>query len=367
MSLKSAIITTWAEFEALEEVWDALLIQSDANNIFLRWDWINCWRNTAEKPITPYIVTLKKDNQLLAIAPFYEQNYQLVTGIKYKALRFAGDQGIGSEYSNFIVHYSDSEKLKKQCWKILLDHQRNWDFIWLTNIDQWTNGGKNLVSTLNQVPGLNNHQREMEFAVTSLPSLDTEILSNLSKSLRSNIKQTQKHLNETGQWQIKVTEQVDTLEEDLNTLFSLHNKRWQEAGLQGSFERRPAMARFYHLFTKKALQHGWLRLLSLQVNDEVQAMQLGYVYQQRFIAIQEGFNPDFLAGTGQVLRYFSFQKNIQEQVKEYDFLGIYTNHKRRWLADKRVGCELFIYPNKIKNMPFKLKAIWPTGAYLNEV
>jgi len=367
MSLKSETLTTWKEFEDLAEIWDELLNQSDSNNIFLTWDWINCWRKTASSPITPYIILLKEQNTVVAIAPFYQQTYQLLNSVKYNALRFAGDQGIGSEYSNFIVNNSNSESLKVQCWQVLLDNQKQWDFIWLTNIELWTEGGKNLLSALQKTPALNYHQREVEFAATSLLSKGEDILPHLSKSLRTNIKQTQKYLSREGKWQVKITDQAESLTTDLHRLFTLHNKRWQKAGLQGSFERRPTMADFYQRFTQKALKQGWLRLLSLEVDGEIQAMQIGYVYKQRFLAIQEGFNPDFLAGSGQVLRYFSFNQNIKEQVKEYDFLGVYTDHKRRWLAEKRLGCNLFIFPNKLKNSPFKLKAIWPTGAYLNEI
>ncbi|PKF61445.1 cellulose biosynthesis protein CelD [Psychromonas sp. psych-6C06] len=366
MNVKSELLTTWEAFESLQTIWDDLLVQSDADNLFLRWDWLNCWRKTSATPISPYIVILKKDGHIVAIAPFYKQPYRLVNGLKYNALRFAGDQGIGSEYSNFIVQRDNSEPLKKQCWQALLAYKKEWDFIWLTNIEQWTTGGKNLITSLNSINELNFHQREIDFSATPLTSLNNDILPSLSKSLRTNIKQTQKYLSRQGEWQVSVTEDLSTLSDDLNTLFSLHNKRWQQAGLKGSFERRPAMASFYQQFAQHALKTGWLRLLKLEVEGEIQAMQIGYVYNNRFLAIQEGFNPDFLAGAGQVLRYFSFQKNLQEQIAEYDFLGVYSNHKRRWLAEKRQGCHVFIFPNKLKNLPFKLKKIWPTGAYLNE-
>ncbi|MCP5078104.1 MAG: GNAT family N-acetyltransferase [Psychromonas sp.] len=367
MSLKSETLTTWKEFEELAEIWDKLLDQSDADNIFLTWDWINCWRKTTSSPITPYIITIKEKNSVVAIAPFYQQTYQLLNTIKYKVLHFAGSQGIGSEYSNFIVNNSNSETLKQQCWQVLLEDQKQWDFIWLTNIELWTEGGKKLLSSLQKVPALNYHKREVEFAATSLASRGDDILPHLSKSLRTNIKQTQKYLSLEGKWQVKTTDQAESLTTDLHTLFTLHNKRWQIAGLKGTFERRPATANFYKLFTQQALKRNWLRLLSLEVEGEIQAMQIGYLYKQRFLAVQEGFNPDFIAGSGQVLRYFSFTQNIKEQVKEYDFLGVYTNHKRRWLAEKRLGCNLFIFPNKVKNFPFKLRPIWPMGAYLNEV
>ena len=40
---------------------------------------------------------------IVAIAPFYMQTYRLAHLLTYRALRFFGDKGTGSEYSNFIV------------------------------------------------------------------------------------------------------------------------------------------------------------------------------------------------------------------------------------------------------------------------
>ena len=39
-----SIITDWQVFAALKNEWQGLLRQSDADNIFLTWEWIECWR-----------------------------------------------------------------------------------------------------------------------------------------------------------------------------------------------------------------------------------------------------------------------------------------------------------------------------------
>lgn len=359
------IMTSWSEIEKLKEDWNPLLQQSDADNIFLTWQWIESWKKTCSPNTKPFFVVLKQAQQVIAIAPFYIQPYRLFKFFTYQVLRFAGDQGIGSEYSNFIVKQEQTIELKTLLWSTLLtsDQASHWDLIWYSNVASWSKGGETLLTSLQKTPQLNMKSRVVEFANTELKNVSEQVLPSLSKSLRTNIKQTQNYLSRQGDWQVSFCDDPSLLEKELNRLFELHNLRWQNAGLQGSFERRPEMAAFYQDFAVKALQQGWLRLAKLQCEGTTQAMQIGYVYQEQFFALQEGFNANFQNGVGQVLRYHVFQQCLKEQLTDYDFLGVYTNHKRRWLAQKREGQNLLIWPNKIKNVLFKLMTIWPTGKY----
>jgi len=362
-AISSQVFTTWPEIETLKDDWNNLLEQSDANNIFLTWQWIESWKNTCLPGTQPFFIILKQQQKIVAIAPFYIQPYKLFKCLTYQVLRFAGDQGIGSEYSNFIVKQQDGLHLKQQLWSTLLANKKSWDMIWYSNVASWSKGAETLLNSLNNTEKLNYKSRIVEFSSTDLTSISKEILPSLSKSLRTNIKQTQGYISKQGDWKVSFSKDPKQLSSELNCLFDLHNQRWQKAGLKGSFERRPEMAAFYQDFALKALQQGWLRLAKLECDGITQAMQIGYVYQGQFLALQEGFNADFQNGVGQVLRYRVFLQCLEEGLTEYDFLGEYTNHKRRWLANKRDGQNLLIWPNKIKNLLFKLMTIWPTGKY----
>jgi CelD/BcsL family acetyltransferase involved in cellulose biosynthesis len=359
------VLQNWNEFAALKEDWQNLLAQSDADNLFLTWEWMDCWRIAQGKLIKPLIIVIQDSQGIIAIAPFYIQEYRLVNLLRYQALRFMGDKGSGSEYSNLIVKKENSLALKSRLWEHLLNPEVKpcWDFIWFTNVAAWTEGGHTLLQSLASVEGLNCNQRTVEFAQIPLSKYSTDILPELSKSLRADIRRPNRRLDKLGRWQMLTCKGDDDISELLEQLFSLHNKHWLNAGL-GTFERRPELADFYRIFAPLALKKGWLRLLRLEIHGEIQAMQIGYVYNNEFLAIQEGFNPDFIPGVGQVLRYYSFTNCQKEGLSCYDFLGIYTDHKRRWLAEKKLGANLFIWQKKIKNIPFSIKKIWPTGRYL---
>tara|TARA_R110001583_G_scaffold19603_8_gene76559 strand:- start:9178 stop:10302 length:1125 start_codon:yes stop_codon:yes gene_type:complete len=363
--ITSHIMTSWSEIEKLQAEWNTLLEQSDANSVFLTWQWMDSWKKTCSAQTKPFFVVLKQAHKIVAIAPFYIQPYRLFKCLTYKVLRFAGDQGIGSEYSNFIVEQKNSLVLKEQLWSALLACHKTsqWDLIWYSNVASWSKGGETLLASLNNTARLHLKSRVVGFGNTDLSTLSEKVLPSLSKSLRTNIKQTQGYLTQQGNWKVSFCNDPSVLKIELQRLFELHNLRWQKAGIKGSFEKRPEMTAFYQHFAIKALQQGWLRLAKLECEGITQAMQIGYVYQGQFFALQEGFNPEFQKGAGQVLRYHVFQQCLKENLTDYDFLGQYTDHKRRWLAKERDGHNLLIWPNKIKNIFFNLMTIWPTGKY----
>lgn len=367
-SFEIRVIKNWNDFATLKEDWQNLLVQSDADNLFLTWEWMDCWRIVQGELITPLIIVIQDSQGILAIAPFYIQQYRLAHLVTYKALRFMGDKSSGAEYSDFIVKAGNSVELKRMLWNHLLSSNVKpcWDFIWFTNVSTWTFGGEALLQSLSVIKELKFNKRTTDFAQVALSNFNTGLLPKLSKSLRTNIRQTMRRLDKMGPWRVEVSSADSSVNDHLNKLFLLHNKHWQNTGF-GSFERNPELVDFYRVFVPLALKKGWLRLLRLESNGEIQAMQLGYVYNNEFLAIQEGFNPDFIPGIGQVLRYYSFTNCQEEGLSCYDFLGVYTDHKRRWLADKKLGSNIFIWHPKMKNIPFSIQEIWPTGRYLKPI
>jgi len=360
------VIQNWSDFYQLKHDWTRLLEKCDANTLFLTWEWIECWHRSQKKQINPLVIVIEEDGVVVAIAPFYRVKYILLQRISYQALLCLGDKQSGAEYSNFITDKAQSQQLKKMLWEALSSPgvSELWDFIWLHNIASWTEGGESLITSLGEVNKLKVQQRVQEFAYCSLAEKEVPILLQVSKSLRKNISQTKRRLDRLGDWNVACCRDATELDSLLEQFFILHQKHWSEKGGQGSFQRSPELQRFYREFVPLALNRGWLKLYYLESEGVIQAMQLGYLYNGDFLALQEGYDPRFLAGSGQVLRHEIMQQCIDEDLHCYDFLGGYTDHKRRWLAQRKKGGQLFIYQKRLKNLPFYLQKIWPTGAYL---
>ena len=93
---------------------------------------------------------------------------------------------------------------------------------------------------------------------------------------------------------------------------------------------------------------------------------MGYIHNGAYLQMQEGFNPDFVDGVGNVLRHHVISLCIEEGLKEYDFLGGFTEHKRRWGAQVRSGYDVLIGNDSLKSRLLINLRFWPSGRYLQQ-
>ena len=79
-NLKITTINTTEDFLNLREEWNSLLAQSENNNIFLKWEWLYNWWKAYDCDINQlFIITVRNNNQLLGIAPFYDKKESFST------------------------------------------------------------------------------------------------------------------------------------------------------------------------------------------------------------------------------------------------------------------------------------------------
>jgi len=152
----------------------------------------------------------------------------------------------------------------------------------------------------------------------------------------------------------------------LDELFRLHLARWQTKGQVGAFEKSPAEANFYKIFVPIALRKKWLRIYAIDDGNEYRAVQLGFLYNGVFSQMQEGLDPNFSKGVGNALRAKVIESLISENVELYDFLGGYTEHKRRWTARKRPGFEFLIGSRSAIGRMISKSKIWPSGRFMTK-
>jgi CelD/BcsL family acetyltransferase involved in cellulose biosynthesis len=104
----------------------------------------------------------------------------------------------------------------------------------------------------------------------------------------------------------------------------------------------------------------------LKVDGVIRAVQYGYAYAGVFSQLQEGYDPDGFDGIGNVLRNHVIKVSVAEGLREYDFLGGFSEHKRRWGATLAQGYDLLIGRPLAKNALLFAKCVWPTGRFIKE-
>ena len=363
--LRTSVIRSWDEVAALGEEWNGLLSRSRGNAIFLTREWIQCWLDVGGSQMQPFCVVVREQGgRLVGVAPFYLCRYDLFRFLPLRILRVAADYPTGADYGDWLVSADREECVCRAIGQALAAHAGAWDGIWMPNVATWT-GGLERVRLAAEAAGCSLRHRRIGFAAMplggSLASFDERLSGHRRRELRRQRKHLQGQASDLSMAPIGADESLD---EWLDVLFSLHHERWMTRGDAGAFDRKPVEAQFYRRFAPLARARGWLRLYALRAEGKVRAMQVGYRYGDSFLALQDGFDPDYVAGVGNALRYHVVEASIAEGIRDYDFLGVMSEHKRRWGAEPREGADVFVRGRSLRGLLLRASRLWPTGRYL---
>ncbi len=362
--LRTELLLNWRSVYSLEHEWNGLIQQSDANIIFLTWEWLNAWATLSDGSVKPFVVVARNAcGDLMGLAPFYLAEYRLLKILPYRTLRIMADYATGAECLNWIAVSGAEKQVYPQIAQAMRRASRHWDCMWMPHVPAWRETSQRIHATcLDQ--GFFCHKRPVEFGYVELPETFDRFLKKLSGNRRSELRR--QHKNIMGAHNIEITRcrEEGDLERYLGALFELNHRRWLHRGEDGTFIRKPGEALFYRKFLPVALRKGWLRLYGLTADGVFKAIQIGYVYDDVFYQMQEGFDPEFVQGAGNVLRAHIIEDCIAEGLKCYDFLGGMSEHKRRWSSKTRRGYQMFVGNRNLKNRILFSKEIWPVGRYL---
>lgn len=363
--VKAEIVGDWAAVESLAPEWNELLRRSRADSPFLTWEWIAAWRAAVGGSVPPLVVVVRDGRgALVGLGPFYLSSLRLGGVVRYRALRILGDQSSGAEYSDWIVREDKEEEAARAIALALAEAPGRWDCLWAPAVAGWT-GAPERVGLAAAAAGLHCHERPRDFSAVELPADYASFERSLSENHRSMLKRRRKQVMALPGASFERCVREEDRPAFLEALFDLNHRRWSAEGQVGTFVRKAAEARFYREFTRKALERGWLALFAIKIGGELKAVQAGYVYGGVCYQTQEGFDPDGPSGIGNVLRSMAIERLVAENVRTYDFLGEWSEHKRRWGATRRTGCDFFIGRRGLKTaVLFSAAEVWPTGRFL---
>ena len=225
--LRVETIHSAEQFCALEKSWNQLLETATCQNPFVTWDWMYTWWEVFGKENNSlYILTIYKDNSLVAIAPFYLQK-------RFKLFSRLGFIGEGEKKSDAITtHYPDiivSKDNQKTAVSHIIHHLTNRlesDFLFDyarfdlikpdAVIHKVTQGLSKSLKTKNDFTG-------NQFIVP-LPKDGDEYIASLSKSARKQFRLKGNRLEKVGK--IEIQSETDNAK-GLEIVEKLHRSRWE--------------------------------------------------------------------------------------------------------------------------------------------
>lgn len=154
-----------------------------------------------------------------------------------------------------------------------------------------------------------------------------EFLASRSRNFREQVRRRERKLGKEHDLRFRLSDDPDRLDDDMRTLFALHDARWG-----GGVETFAGPRAAFHLdFARAALEQGWLRLWLLELDGAPVAAWHGFRYAGCEWYYQMGRDPRFdRQSVGFVLLCHTMREAFDGGVREYRLLRGNEEYKDRF-------------------------------------
>ena len=369
--LRTVAVEDPQDFARLGEQWRSLCRDSDADNVFLTWDWVETWWEVFGHTKELAVAAAYDDSELVGIAPLYR--WRAGGPGRPGVLRLLGSgDSVSPDYLSFVTRRG----YEVSATGALLEHALRPDGGTALDMSDVPEDAP-LVRLLASKAGAGawswSRAQWAECPYAVLPDRWENYERGLTGNMRSNLRRrTRKLMRELGARVLRwhATEQIDTAVEELARL---HRLRWTGRAERYGFSDAGYLA-FHHRIADRFAARGWLRLYGLEVEGAVIAAWYGYRYGDVLYYYQSGFDPAWHAHSpGMVLKAIVIREAIEEGVKELDLLKGAHPYKRSWadrsrrtvrlmIARPGVRGRLLVAPGWFEERKRRLKAALPAPA-----
>ncbi len=312
--------TSWGELERFSPEWEAVLTSNHNLTIFSTQEWLRSWWNvhgSGAELLAP--VFLDRAGEIVGLAPFCIERSPARVVKQLRRLRFVGASSGDSDNLDILVRPGWEQACAKGfiSW---LQQAPQWDICSLETVPKDSKCALEIAAAAESA-NWTVFRREIPNTFLLLPDTWEAYLEQLTPEFRPLLTRYPRRLASRYSVRIYRSDSERDLPRHLESLFAMHQKRWQMIGQPGAFqgeERR----QFYLEMAKAFLQRGWLQFWILELNGEIAAAQFCFQYRDSVYLLQEGFDPKYSQDkVGYALRAAMLQPLIQSGVKRYDFLG----------------------------------------------
>jgi len=340
--IQTQILKNTLGFSALKMEWSGLLQETSNDNIFLTWEWMYTWWIHFCSGRELYLITVRRDDRLIGIAPLVARPRNLRRGELFRTLEFIGSGDVGTDYLGLLLRLGHEQEAINAISDYLVSQNLILDF---SRFDEASLTMNALIEKL-----LTHGWKSTRTTSTVSPYINLESLSwetfiaSRGRSHRANVRKRIKNLNE----KFKVTfEKINSDERRSNSLQQLiawHLLRWQEKGGSTALHSK-ALLQFHEEFSRLALERGWLRMFMLWLDAKPVASLYCFSYGNKYLFYQMGFDQAFLNySVGLVGTALAIQAALTEQATEYDFLHGDEAYKYLWTQQQRQLLRVDLYP-----------------------
>jgi CelD/BcsL family acetyltransferase involved in cellulose biosynthesis len=349
--VRSMCAKTGLEIERIEEIedldrikedWNALLERNETKTIELTYEWqMTYWRHFNENSEL-FVLIVKEGASIVAIAPF-KLTYTRRLGVTVRSLEFIAARE--SNYQDFIIR-SDNKQILERILDYLTSMQESWDILNLTNIPETSTTAHFLLNGLDR--SLLCRIASAEKCVFLKIDKAWEEYAEYSKKTRKHIAYRKRRLQKLRDGEVSYLHcsSQEQLESDLQRLFDLHRKRWNQTKTPSQFND-DRYCKFYLEVVPQLQPKGQIDLFVLRVGDSPVALSLNFLCDRSYLGQLMAYDPEYEKGAPATVMLEMFVKQaFADGIEMIDF-GYYHPYKENWANCFKNRLNIEIYPKRV--------------------
>lgn len=297
-----------AGFDELRTEWEELEQRSAEDNIFMTHHWQHAWWQDLGGQADLYLLAFRHEHRLVGVAPTYRE---MAGG--FPVVRFGGGLEV-TDYTGFLVEAGYQEAVGRAFLEHCLESPGLVLDLHFLRADGVTLAA--ITSAARDMDRRYSLEVEEVSPRITLPADFETYLSGLNKKDRHELRRKRRRLEDAGGWVVRESS-AETLPQDLEVFFRLHAVSTRA---KADF-LTPDVQRFFRHICHHLLEEGWLCLRTLDHLDRPVAAVLGFVYANKLLLYNSGYEPGLLSlSPGVVLMSEEVRLAIEAGLEELDFL-----------------------------------------------
>lgn len=335
-------VRTTSGFAALATEWRELLADSDADCLFLTWEWLYTWWNSLAGSRHLRILVVRRGSLLIGIAPFAIRAAEPNRLLPFRAVEFIGVGAAGSDYLDLILRRGEEE----EACAVIAEHLGRGNLMLdMRRIAKGHANAERLVSALLERGWSSTLMDDDICPYVSISGLSwDQYYAGLSRKFRYSLRRSRKIAQSAYSVSYVSVCQESGRSAALRTFVNLHDKRW--GGRRGS-QALPddSILHFHEQWSRIALARGWLRLSILSFDETPAASNYGFSYGGRLYFYLTAFDPAFATyAAGRLCLEEGIREAFCEGLHEYDFLHGDERYKFDWTKNYRALGRYRLFP-----------------------
>ncbi|MGD9107937.1 MAG: GNAT family N-acetyltransferase [Gammaproteobacteria bacterium] len=338
-SLQIKSYDNYHDFLSLKEDWQDLFRRSNADNVFLSWEWMELWGAQFARNKKLKVLAVYAGEKVVAIFPFMLRAHKF----RKPSVVFMADP-LFADYMGFLIDYDYAAVLS--LLQQYLDGY-NYSLLNLRDIDKYFDLFRKVIT--------NNYISEVRVRCVS-PFINVEgsfadYYSQRSKRLRQDIRTTLNKLNAQGEWRYQRVSTDADVKQELSVLMDLHLERQQNKPFKSIFLAQKHRDFFNRLAVSK--NNSFENHLSIikwnnKVVSCVYSLICGDTFYYWIPVIDSSFGNVSL---GKLHIKCLLEEVFHEpKIKKFDFMGGDEAYKYQWADGQFSNYQVVTYNSRLEKL-----------------